>query len=163
MEPLRPIGTSWSLCASGGPTWATDSRLLKGCRGRPEPFWLKRGPRHCLFVRGTRGDGCFCEGFLQDHLLASTAADAGNEVRQGAFAVCRRWNEVLKREPACWRHLRVHAVINTLIYRLLEFTRSAVTSHGRHRFQHVHCDGGKVMDAGIEALAKNCTSVIAIN
>ena len=102
----------------------------------------------------------FAKAFLQDQLLASTAADAGHAaqlLRQGAFAVCRRWNEVLKREPACWRHLRLHAVTDNLIYRLLEFTRSAVTSHGRHHFQHVLFDGGEVTDAGVEALAKNCT------
>ena len=77
-------------------------------------------------------------------------ADAGYAVNLlwwGAFAVCRHWNEVLKREPACWWHLVLHNVSDDLIRRVLAFTRSC------RYFRHLHLDGGQVTDAGIEVLS----------
>jgi hypothetical protein len=51
-----------------------------------------------VFLLEDEAMSTFAKVSLQDQLLASTAADAGNPtelLRQGVFAVCRRWNQVL--------------------------------------------------------------------
>ncbi len=101
----------------------------------------------------------FAMAFRQDQMLVSTTAVAGNTLqllKHGVFAVSRRWNDVLQREPACWRHVRLHGATDDSVYSLLVFTKSALSSYGRYHFQHIHFDGGDVTDAGIEALAKKC-------
>ncbi len=55
---------------------------------------------------------------LADQLLAVIVSKADNVdglLRRGAFVVCRRWNVIFKREPACWRNLRLTEASDTLI------------------------------------------------
>jgi hypothetical protein len=91
-------------------------------------------------------------------VIASNASNVEGLLRQGAFAVCRRWIEILKREPASWRNLRLTDVSNSLVSRLLEFTKTALNLHGRYHFQHIEFYGGIVTDVGVECLAKNSLS-----
>ncbi len=141
-------------------------QLLNHHLNRSANILVQETPKALCVLSRDKPMTTFAMAFLQDHLLATTAADASNAthlIRQGPFAVCRRWNEAFMREPACWRHLRLHAVTDRLIYRLLDFTKIALTSHGRYHFQHLNFDDGKITDTGMNSWGKNSPSLTHVS